>query len=105
MEHKLIANLTPVASLWADGLNYILVIRSHPAQLIKNGRPSYHSTLEACFQYYFEYQLRFNLADGKDKTIEQILEIIKTTRMEIKQIISPFEEIITPQHKPVEPSK
>ncbi len=93
MNQKLISHLTPTAALFADDLNYILIIRSNPTQAIRNGKKYYLRSLEDVFSELLEYKLRYSLADGQNKTAEQMLEIIQLTRREIKEIIRPFEDI------------
>lgn len=93
MDYKLIANLTPTITLLADNMNYILVIRNNPNQVLRNGRPRYFSSIEGWISYLLEYSIRFNLADGQDKTMAQIAENIQATRNEIKRLVAPFEQI------------
>ncbi len=93
MSFKLISHLTPTVALLADDLNYVLIIRNNPNQLLGNGRHYFLRSLEDCFRELLEYKIRYGLGDGQDKTVEQMLEVIQTTRREMKEIIKPFEDI------------
>lgn len=93
MVHKLISHLTPTVTLLSDELNYILIIRSSTTQQLRNGRHYYFRSIEGVFSELLEYKLRYGLADGQDKTVKEMLALIKTTRREIKEIIKPFEDV------------
>lgn len=93
MINKLIAHLDATTSLFADGYNYILVLKDNPNQLVKNAQQHFFGTLAECFDEFFAHKLKSNLADDRDKNISEILDIINTTRREVKDLIRPFEDI------------
>jgi hypothetical protein len=43
-----------------------------------------------CFQEIFEYLCRKKLANGKNKNLKEVAEIILKTREEILKIMEPF---------------
>ena len=90
--HQLIAHLTPLVSIYADDLNYILIIRKDTEQAIKNGKHTYHSSLSDVFDELLSLKILKNLANNQNKTLVEMIEIINNTRKEIKSLIQPFEE-------------
>lgn len=95
MEQKLIVNISPTVSLFADELQYIVVFKANPTQLIRNGHHTYHRTLGDAFEDILSYQVKLNLADDRDKSMKEIANIIESTIQEIKALFKPFEEIFT----------
>ena len=93
MDHKLIAHITPTISIFADDCQYILVVRSNPNQSIKNGYHTYHRNIRDCFEEILSHMARFNLADGKNKSMKEITNIIESTVQEIIKIFKPFEDL------------
>ena len=93
MEQKLIAHIVPMISLFADEHQYILVFRSNPAQTVKNGYHTYHRTIADCFEEILSYSTKMNLADGRDKTMEEIASIVEDTVENIRELFKPFEEL------------
>ena len=93
MDHKLISNLFPTVHLYADGRNYILIIRKDVRQAIRNGHHMYFSSLSSTFATLFEFQVRANLSNGLNKSATEMIEIIESTRKEILDLLEPFEQL------------
>jgi len=93
MENKLIANLFPTVHLFGDERNYILVIRKDTKQRISNGYHMYFSSLSSVFKELFEHQVRNNLANGLNKTVDEMLEVINSTRKQILALLDPLEQL------------
>jgi hypothetical protein len=89
---QLVIHLDPLTSIYADKLNYILITKTNFNQALKNGYHQYFRSLADLFDELFEHRLINTLADGQDKTISEMLEIINKTRKETKELIRPFEE-------------
>lgn len=73
-------------SIWADRMQYIVKINNHS---------TYHLSLEGCFQFIFEEEVKTRLIDNPKKNIERIIEIHKETAKWLKDIFkkveAPFE--------------
>lgn len=93
MEYKLVTNLLPTVHLFADDRQYVLVIRRSEKQSMRNGYHSYFQTLSEVFEELFNYKVRDSMADGSDKTIEEMIVIIKNTKITILEIMKPFEQL------------
>lgn len=92
-KYKLIAHITPTISLFADIRQYILIIRENPRQEIRNGYHTYHSTIGAVFEEILTYTTKLNLADGKNKTIEDIASIMEEIIKDTRILFRSFEEL------------
>lgn len=93
MKMKLICKLNERISIWADEHQYVVRTQTSPKQKVKHADSSYFSSLESCFEEVFECLCRTRLADGKDKEIKQVAEIITATKKEIANIMRPFTEL------------
>jgi len=93
MNNKLIANLFPTIHLLGEERNYILVIRKHTNQSMRNGHHMYFSSLSSAFAELFEFQVRANLSNGLNKSATEMIEIIESTRKEILDLLEPFEQL------------
>jgi hypothetical protein len=93
MKYKLIANLFPTVHLFADNRNYVLVVRENTKQEMRNGYHTYSQTLADVFEEVFTFHVRDNLANGLDKTGAEMVEIIKTTRQQIHDLMKPYSEL------------
>lgn len=91
MEQELIANISPTVHLYADKRNYVLIIRDNTKQLMRNGYHTYFSSLSEVFEEIFDYSVKINLANGLDKSMNEMIEIINQTRKQVLDIISPYE--------------
>ena len=89
-KNKLIANITPTIHLFADHRNYILITRNNTAQPMKDGYHTYFQTIAGVFNEIFTYKVKAKLANDTDKTVEEMLEIIKNTTKEIQGLIDAF---------------
>lgn len=87
---KSICNISDLISIWADDRQYIVRRQTNKKQNSKHADSAYFPTLEACFQEVFEILCRERLADGKKKTLKEVVEIIRATRQEIREIMQPF---------------
>ena len=85
---KLITKINELISIWSDQKQYVVKIG-------KGSKPDYwyFPTLDSCFVEIFDYQCKTKLANGKNKTLRDIAEIILNTRKEILEIIAPFQEL------------
>jgi len=90
---KLIINLSETIHVFGDERNYILIIRKDAKQAMRNGFTMYFQSLEAMFQELFTYQLKYNLADGLNKSAADMLKIITDTRKYIMDVIAPYDEL------------
>ena len=93
MTMKLICKISERISIWADEHQYVVRTQTSPKQRIKHADSSYFSSLESCFEEVFEYLCRARLADGRDKEIKEIAEVIIATKKEITNIMRPFTEL------------
>ena len=87
---SLVTHLTPVISIFVDELQFVLIIRQSPTQRMKNGYHTYHRTLGRVFEEVLNHLTRFNLADGKNKSIEEIKKIMEDTIKESKELFKSF---------------
>lgn len=90
---QLITNISPTISIYADELNYILIMKNNPKQALKNARHSYHRSLRDLFEDLFELEVRRELANNQEKTIDEMVMIIRRTKRQIQDLIRPFEEL------------
>jgi hypothetical protein len=105
MENKLIANLFPTIHLFGEDRNYVLVIRKHTKQRMSNGYQMYFSSLSSVFVELFEFQVRARLSNGLNKSVEEMIKTINSTRKEILDLMKPFEQLkpeVEGQHKLVQ---
>ena len=93
MMMKLICRINELVSIWADENQYVVRIQTRPKQSIKHASNSYFPSLEMCFVETFEYLCRNRLADGRDKDLKEVAQIIVMTKQEIKNIMQPFVEL------------
>lgn len=93
MEYKLIGNLSPIIHLYADERNYVLIIRKSAKQEMRNGHHMYFLSLSRLFAELFEHQVRANLANDLDKSADEMIEIINSTRKQILDLIEPYERL------------
>lgn len=93
MTMKLICKLNERISIWADEHQYVVRTQTSSKQKIKHADSSYFSNLESCFEEVFDHLCRTRLADGRDKGIKEIAEIIIATKKEIANIMRPFTEL------------
>ncbi|MCX6717757.1 MAG: hypothetical protein NTU76_03745 [Candidatus Taylorbacteria bacterium] len=93
MDNKLIANLFPTVHLFGDERNYVLIIRKDVRQSMRNGYHLYFTSLSSVFAELFEHQVRTNLADNRNKTVEEMIENINNTRKQILDLLAPFEQL------------
>lgn len=90
---KLICKVNQKISIWADEHQYVVRTQTSSKQKMKHADSSYFSSLESCFEEVFEYLCRTRLADGRDKKIKEIAEIIIATKKDIIKIMRPFTEL------------
>lgn len=102
MTYKLIAHITSTISMYADEYQYILIIKSNPDQALNNGKHSYHQTISYCFEEILSYLTKSNLADGKDKTVEEMAINMENTIKEIRTILKPFEDLTLSINTPIQ---
>lgn len=93
MDQKLIAHVTPTISLLADAYQYILIIRSSPTQLMRNGHHTYHPTIGASFEEILSHLTKSNLANGENKTMIEVATIVENTIQEVRRLFKAFEEL------------
>jgi len=82
---KKVVQINEDIAIWSDSKQYILRIRGQHSR--------YFPELENCFQDMFDYICKKKLSEGKTKTMEQTVKIIKDTKKEIKDIIKPFTKL------------
>ena len=87
---KIICEIIPNISIWADEHQYIVRIKSNSSQKDKHAECKYFPSLDYCFQEVFDYLSKQRLTTGHTKTMEEVSEIIRTTKSEIKSILEPF---------------
>ncbi|MDO8600551.1 MAG: hypothetical protein Q7R73_02945 [bacterium] len=97
MNQKLIAHITPTISLFADDRQYVLVIRENKKQTIVRGYHTYFLTIGECFEEVVTHMTRKNLADGKDKTLKEMVSIIENTSKEVRTLFRAIEDPNNPQ--------
>lgn len=93
MDNKLISNLFPTVHLFGDERNYVLIIRKDVRQSMRNGYHMYFTSLSSVFVELFEHQVRANLADNMNKTVEEMIISINNTRKQILDLLAPFEQL------------
>jgi len=87
---KLITKINNKISIWADVHQYVVKIQKSEKSKADYW---YLGNLTLCFQEIFEYLCKEKLADGKDKILKEIVQIILGTKKEILEIMKPFEEL------------
>lgn len=87
---KLITKINDKVSIWANEKQYAVKVQKG-----ENSKPDYWylSGLDACFLEVFDYLTKTKLADGKNKTMKEIAQIIVDTREKILKIMAPFKEL------------
>lgn len=90
---KLICKINNRVSIWADEHQYVVRTQTSPKQKMKHADSSYFPSLESCFAEVFDWLCRTRLADGRDKGMKEVAEIIITTKKEIENIMRPFVEL------------
>lgn len=88
---NLICKIGKGISIWADQHQYIVRLQKNSKQKVKHLENWYLPSLEMCFSEIFEYLCRIKLADGRDKRLEDVAEIIIQTKKEIMEIMQPLE--------------
>jgi hypothetical protein len=91
MTYRLVSHLAPGISIFADEWNYILLTKENGIGAKKNGHRQYFGTIADCFQAIWDFKVKTALADNQDKTLEDILKILKATREEMRELMKPFE--------------
>lgn len=81
---KLVAHITPEISIYADHLCYTVIIKEASGNAF--GRRTYFITIKECFEEILEHLIRSRLADGKDKTIKEMLDIVNSATKEIRKL-------------------
>lgn len=94
MDQTLITQITPLIYLFADRYQYIIIIKSNTTQNLKNADHSYHKTIASCFEEILSQATKLNLADGKDKTMKEVVNIVENTVQEIRTLFRPFEDLV-----------
>ena len=92
-DQKLISHITPTISLLADNRQFVVVIKENPGQVINNGFHTYHQTIGGAFEEILSHMTRSQLADGRDKTMEEVAAVVKRTIDEVRSLFKPFEEL------------
>jgi len=87
---KLICKINERISIWADEHQYVVRAQTSSKQKMKHASNSYFSSLDSCFEEAFENLCRARLADGRDKKIEEVAEIIVAVKKEITDTMRPF---------------
>jgi hypothetical protein len=87
---KLVTRINEKISIYADEGQFIVKIRSRLNQRLDKQETWYFPTLDMCFQEIFDYLCRKRLANGRNKSLKEIAEIILKTREEIMKIMKPF---------------
>jgi hypothetical protein len=87
---KLVAKINERISIYADENQFVVKVRSKPNQRLDKQESWYFPTLDMCFQEIFDYLCRKRLADGRNKSLKEVAEIILKTREEILKIMEPF---------------
>jgi L-lactate utilization protein LutB len=88
MKQKLVAKINNKITILADKNQYIV-------KITEGSKPTYcfFPTLDACFQEIFDYLCKKNVADGKNKDIQDIAKIIWETKEQILEIMNPFVDV------------
>jgi len=94
---KLITKINDKISIWGDESQYIVRFlkgkgKNKKGETIDRYESWYLGTLDQAFQEIFECLNRKNLLKGREKSLEEVKNIILDTRAEILEIIKPFLE-------------
>jgi hypothetical protein len=87
---KLVTKINEKISIYADVNQFVVKIRSRSNQRLDKQETWYFPTLDMCFQEIFDYLCRKRVADGRNKSLKKVAEIILKTREEIMKIMKPF---------------
>jgi hypothetical protein len=90
---KIICEVVPNISIWADEHQYIVRVKKNSGQKDKHAECWYYSSLDYCFQEVFDYLCRERLVEGGSKTLEVVAGIVKDIAKEIKAILKPFVDL------------
>jgi len=92
---KLVAKINDKISIWGDRNQFMVKVQKN-----ENSKPDYWYLpgLDACFTEIFDYLCREKLADGRNKELKEVAQIILDAKKEILEIMAPFVEL-TPQNK------
>jgi hypothetical protein len=90
---KLVTKINEEISIFADQNQFIVKVRSKPNQRFDKQETWYFPTLDMCFQEIFDHLCKKRLANGKNKSLKEIAEIILKTREEILKIMEPFTKL------------
>jgi hypothetical protein len=90
---KLVTKINEKISIFADESQFIVKVRSKPNQRFDKQETWYFPTLDMCFQEIFDHLCKKRLANGRNKSLKEIAEIILKTREEILKIMEPFAKL------------
>jgi hypothetical protein len=90
---KLVTKINEEISIFADESQFIVKVRSKPNQRFDKQETWYFPTLDMCFQEIFDHLCKKRLANGRNKSLKEITEIILKTREEILKIMEPFTKL------------
>jgi len=92
---KLVIKINDKISIWGNRNQFVVKVQEN-----ENSKPNYWYLpgLDVCFTEIFEYLCREKLADGRNKELKEVAQIILATKKEILEILAPFVEL-TPKNK------
>ena len=93
---KIICEVLPGISIWADEHQYVVRVKKSDRQKDKHAECWYFPSLEYCFQEIFDHLCRERLVVGQAKTLPEVAEVVKAVRTEIRSILEPFTSVGTP---------
>lgn len=90
---KIICDVVPNISIWADEHQYIVRVKKSSSQKDKHAECWYYPSLDYCFQGVFDYLCREKLSEGGSKSLEAVASIVKDISKEVKDILKPFVDL------------
>lgn len=92
---KLVTKINSKISIWGDKNQFAVKVQEN-----EGSRSSYWYLpgLDVCFTEIFDYLCKERLADGRNKELKEVAQIILDAKKEMLEILTPFVEL-TPKNK------